>query len=411
MKEEFLLITGADGHYWYPILQEALAQFGTLHIGSLDAPGAGSRDGRYSLIIVDASASDDLAHAVARLRTEQPSARTVVVTISPTWRRAREAFQAGAVEYIRKSISLRELRTTFERILTTPAGPTLSKHKDYGGSMARATILFADNDQDFLRTRKEFLEQDGYQVFTAANPVEARNVLESGQVDVAVIDIRLRDDHDERDQSGLYLAKEVAPSIPKIILTNHPSWTYAREMLIPDEQGWRAAVDFIAKEEGPDALLHAIRKAIATHKVFIVHGHDEAAKMTVARFVERLGLRPVILQEESSAGRTIIEKFEDSSNVNFAIVLLTPDDLGATRAMASANLQSRARQNVIFELGYFIGKLGRNRVCALFKEGVELPSDYQGVVYLEMDQSGGWKVALAREMKAAGLYLDLNKAL
>ena len=143
--------------------------------------------------------------------------------------------------------------------------------------------------------------------------------------------------------------------------------------------------------------------------VFIVHGHDTAAKETVARFIEKLGLMAIILHEQTSAGRTIIEKFEAYANVDFAIVLLTPDDIGAPRDKATDG-KPRARQNVIFELGYFIGRHGRQRVCAIYKEGVELPSDFKDVLYVLMDSGGAWKLTSVQEMKYAGLPVDMNKA-
>jgi predicted nucleotide-binding protein len=142
--------------------------------------------------------------------------------------------------------------------------------------------------------------------------------------------------------------------------------------------------------------------------IFVVHGRDEAAKESVARFVEKIGLKAIILHEQPNAGRTIIEKFEDYSDVGFAIVLLTPDDIGAPRDK-KGQTQPRARQNVILELGYFMGKLGRGRVCALYKEGIEIPSDYQGVLYIPMDSAGAWRMALAKEIKNAGIDVDLNK--
>jgi hypothetical protein len=111
-------------------------------------------------------------------------------------------------------------------------------------------------------------------------------------------------------------------------------------------------------------------------KIFIVHGHDELAKESVARFIEKIGLEAIVLHEQPNAGRTIIEKFEDYSNVGFAVVLLTPDDIGSPKDKRNES-QPRSRQNVILELGYFMGRLGRGRVCALYKEGVEIPSDYQ----------------------------------
>jgi len=147
-----------------------------------------------------------------------------------------------------------------------------------------------------------------------------------------------------------------------------------------------------------------------TNEIFIVHGHDITAKDSVARFLERLNIKPIILHELPNAGRTIIEKFLESSNVSFAIVLMTPDDVGATSSSPD-KLSPRARQNVIFELGYFVGSLGRNRVCALHKADVQLPSDWDGVLYIPMDDTGAWKLSLAREIKHTGFGIDLNKVL
>ena len=150
-------------------------------------------------------------------------------------------------------------------------------------------------------------------------------------------------------------------------------------------------------------------RPLDTKEVFIVHGRDDAAKETVARFLDRLGLSPVILHEQPNQGRTIIEKFEHHAQVGFAIALLTPDDVGALQEDAS-NLKPRARQNVIFEFGYFIGRLGRERVCALTKGDIELPSDYDGVIYIPLDDSEGWKMKLVQEFKNAGLNVDANRA-
>ncbi|MEQ1579503.1 MAG: nucleotide-binding protein [Steroidobacteraceae bacterium] len=147
---------------------------------------------------------------------------------------------------------------------------------------------------------------------------------------------------------------------------------------------------------------------IDSRKVFVVHGHDNEAKETTARFLDKLGLQPIILHEQASSGRTIIEKFETySGDIAFAVVLLTPDDVGASAARKET-LSPRARQNVIMELGYFMGSLTRVRVCALYKGGVELPSDYQGVIYIEMDGAGAWKTKLAQEFVQAKLPIDLT---
>lgn len=152
-----------------------------------------------------------------------------------------------------------------------------------------------------------------------------------------------------------------------------------------------------------------IDKRSGGNKVFVIHGHDEATREAVARFLESLKLNPIILHEQSNIGGTIIEKFEQHAEVGFVVALLTPDDLGAHKGEEST-LNPRARQNVIFELGYFIGKFSRNRVCAMLKGDVEKPSDYDGVLYIPLDDSGGWKLKLIKELQSAGLDIDANKA-
>ncbi len=147
---------------------------------------------------------------------------------------------------------------------------------------------------------------------------------------------------------------------------------------------------------------------INTKEVFIVHGRNKGAREKVARFLERLELKPVVLHEQPNEGRTIIEKFEDFAHVGFAVVLLTPDDIGRLQDDAG-DFRPRARQNVIFEFGYFIGKLGRERVCALVKGNVERPSDYDGVVYVPLDDLGGWEMKLVRELTSVGYKIDLNR--
>jgi DNA-binding NarL/FixJ family response regulator len=126
--------------------------------------------------------------------------------------------------------------------------------------MSKGTILFADNDTDFLNIRKEFLEMAGYQVITTASSIEARMLLEQAQVDLAILDVRLLDDSDDKDVSGLKLAKETTRSVPKIILTGFPTYEAVREALGPDLEGLAPASDFLAKQEGPQALLRAVRE-------------------------------------------------------------------------------------------------------------------------------------------------------
>jgi predicted nucleotide-binding protein len=144
--------------------------------------------------------------------------------------------------------------------------------------------------------------------------------------------------------------------------------------------------------------------------VFLVHGHDERVRETVARFLEKLDLECVILHEQPNKGRTIIEKFEDYADVAFAVVLLTPDDRGGRASGPFESEKPRARQNVLLKLGFFLGALGRSRVCALYVEGVEIPSDYSGVLFLLLDGGGAWRIGLLRELIASGLQVDANRA-
>ena len=143
-------------------------------------------------------------------------------------------------------------------------------------------------------------------------------------------------------------------------------------------------------------------------KVFVIHGHDTLAKEAVARFLLELKLEPIILHEQPNGGRTIIKKFEDHADVSCAVVLLTPDDLGGAATEDRKSFKPRARQNVIFELGFFLGKLGRKRIITFMKGNVEKPSDYDGVLYIPLDDDGGWKLKLAKELRAADLAIDPN---
>jgi predicted nucleotide-binding protein len=149
--------------------------------------------------------------------------------------------------------------------------------------------------------------------------------------------------------------------------------------------------------------------ATTSNRVFIVHGRDEGLRDQVARVVSQLELEPVILAELSNRGRTLIEKFEQHADVAFAIVILAPEDLGYLASDEPPEEANRARQNVILELGYFIAKLGRARVAALYREGTDLPTDFLGTVYTQIDVGGAWRFQLGRELKDAGFTVDLNR--
>jgi predicted nucleotide-binding protein len=151
-----------------------------------------------------------------------------------------------------------------------------------------------------------------------------------------------------------------------------------------------------------------IKSPAHNRKVFVVHGREEGPREAVARFLERLGFQPIILHEQANQGRTVIEKVEDHSDVGFAVIILTPDDMGNLKGEEP---QPRARQNVLLELGYFIGKLTRKRVCTLKVGELEIPSDWRGVVDEPYDAGGGWRQTLARELEAAEYEIDWNRVM
>lgn len=138
-------------------------------------------------------------------------------------------------------------------------------------------------------------------------------------------------------------------------------------------------------------------------KVFVVHGRDNEAKQEVARHVESLGIGAIILHEQASSGMTIIEKIEHYANeADFALVLYTACDLGRGITETKVHPRNRARQNVVFEHGYLMAKLGRKNVCALVKGEIETPNDISGVVYVGLDEGGAWKIEVNKELKACG---------
>lgn len=163
----------------------------------------------------------------------------------------------------------------------------------------------------------------------------------------------------------------------------------------------------VLEEQGAGAA----RSSATSDSVFIVHGNDAAMKEAAARIVTKLGLRPIILHEQPHKGRTIIEKFVDYSDVGFAIVLLSPDDKCFQQEGDQEAVRFRARQNVVLELGYFLGLLGRERVVAVYREaeGFEMPTDYSGVAFVPFDDAGRWQFDIARELKASGYKVDANE--
>ena len=154
---------------------------------------------------------------------------------------------------------------------------------------------------------------------------------------------------------------------------------------------------------------HKVETISENRRIFIVHGRHNELKISVARFLEKLNLEPIILHEQADRGRTIIDKFVQSSDVGFAVVLLTADDLGGLATAPPEKYRPRARQNVILELGYFMGKLRPDQIVAIYQDGVDIPSDYTGKLFVPFDDEGAWKFHLAREIRASGITIDMNR--
>lgn len=145
-----------------------------------------------------------------------------------------------------------------------------------------------------------------------------------------------------------------------------------------------------------------------TKKVFVVHGRDEIAKTNLEVFLHEVGLEPVVLHRQADEGMTIIEKFEKHSDVGYAFILLTPDEVAylateESKPDAERTKEFRARPNVIFEFGYFVGKLGRSRVCCLYTGTVSLPSDVSGMIYKRYEKSiEEVAYSVIKDLKASG---------
>ncbi len=165
--------------------------------------------------------------------------------------------------------------------------------------------------------------------------------------------------------------------------------------------------DYLFDEEEKEKIVNCNSynfESSSFDRIFIIHGHDGELKEMLARLIEKQGIDAIILSEQTNQGKTIIEKIEEYSDVGAAIALFTNDDFG--RSKISEKDEPRARQNVVFETGFFMGKLGRDKVVIIAEKGVELPSDLQGVVYTDKTD---WKIDVCRELKTMNYNIDFNK--
>lgn len=185
------------------------------------------------------------------------------------------------------------------------------------------------------------------------------------------------------------------------LIINIPDPEYKNDLIVFFEI--KGAILTIKGKEMLDKFFREVK--VMNSEIFIVHGHDEALKIEVARTIERAGLDVTILHEKPNEGLTIIQKLEKyAATAGYAVILMTPDDKGKSKK--ETKYKDRARQNVVLEWGYFVGKLGADRVCAIHTENIELPSDISGILYITYDNNGGWKIQLMKELEKAGYSIN-----
>lgn len=221
------------------------------------------------------------------------------------------------------------------------------------------------------------------------------------------------------------LIKEiVAPNSPAAALANTavsiPTHRYylksfdrQKETMI---QALKLATENIKRDSFDELKKSTPKKGPSTssNKIFIVHGHDTPLKTELENFLSDIGIEPIILHKKPDEGQTIIEKFEKHSDVGYAFILLTPDEIAYTIDQEKLddsirNKEKRARPNVIFEFGFFVGMLGRNRVCCLYKGDVELPSDLGGLLYKKIETTvDAQGLNIIKELRAAEYQIKIK---
>ncbi|SEW31420.1 TIR domain-containing protein [[Clostridium] fimetarium] len=220
-----------------------------------------------------------------------------------------------------------------------------------------------------------------------------------------------------KTQVTRYLSKQFGVKSPEMTIFDkrhfHPgSWTNDNQLIVACERDLKTTKlefttyleEMVTEDNNYTENKSNVKTKKVLNEVFIVHGHNGELKEAIARLIEKQNIVAIILNEQANQGKTIIEKFEAHSNVGAAIAIFTADDIG--KANSETDYNSRARQNVAFEAGYFMGKLNRNRVVIIAEKGLELPSDLQGVVYTDKDN---WRVEVLKELKAIGFSIDFNK--
>lgn len=299
----FLLVSNSQTDSWQQKIKEVVVLRGSLRTTLEEGTLALIEQQDFDLIIIDSTNIKDASQLVSKIKGLKPDARIIVATASPTWRRAADAFRLGAIDYIRKSSGKREILSVLKKAIQNPPSEipihssnldlievSADNRKGEVGNMEKC-VLFVDNNEDFLDSRSELLTRSGFRVLKATSIEQANHKLRDYRVHIMIIDVRLRDDSDERDISGLDLAKQMKyQSIPKIILTRYPSYEYVRKAMAPSEDGPPPAIDFLAKQDGKDALIQTVKRVFVQHvKInwdLVIHWNPPPLILQIVKLIE-----------------------------------------------------------------------------------------------------------------------------
>ncbi len=266
-----------------------------------------------------------------------------------------------------------------------------------------------DKALTLLRRRQEELAQFKDQDRQGAETHQWTNLTHSD-----VRDIFGRGSDQDHAFQGAFYAVELTDGYGDIVPgAQREIWSYVDAVLSGFVQHIEERIELglQAAEQGSGAGGSGTVPGPSSRDVFVVHGHDRVTRDRVELLLRQLKLNPIVLENQPSKGQHVLGKVQANADVSFAVVLLTPDDAGGEAVDSDTPIahvtQHRARQNVILELGFFLGKLGLSHVCALYTPGVELPGNYGGVVYVSLDLPD-WPLRLGREIDAAGIDVDFN---
>ena len=258
-------------------------------------------------------------------------------------------------------------------------------------------VLFVEDDIYLMQDYIDKLECEGFEVSTANNLTEAKDSIKNSPPDFVIIDVMMPSGGKVADietragfRTGVVLGKWLLKNYPNIKFIGFSGLSSRDVMDFFSKHGHGYLIKPVPIEELISTVKNIFNETEKELyiKSFIVHGHDDTSKLELKNYLQNVLKmpEPIILHEQPTMGRTIIEKFEaHSSNTDVVFVLLTPDDVGAV-AQESNKMKRRARQNVIFEMVYFLGKMqrGSGRVILLHKGDIELPSDISGIIYIDI---------------------------